>query len=100
MELWADLMTSACGRRRECVTRKLDGMFIILWCCTPFSLLAAWVFGRLKEAIECLKRALITADAHEITINLRLARLHGLLEEHAEAVAYHQRIVEVCQADC
>ncbi|KAG5639394.1 hypothetical protein H0H81_002926 [Sphagnurus paluster] len=55
--------------------------------------------GRLREAVECLKHALIPADPHEITINLKLARLHQALEEHAEAVAYHRRVVEVCQAD-
>jgi len=54
---------------------------------------------RYREAIECLKRALIPADPHEITINLKLARLHRLLDEPAEAVAYHRKVVEVCQAD-
>jgi anaphase-promoting complex subunit 8 len=42
---------------------------------------------------------LIPADPHEITINLKLARLHRLLEEPAEAVGYHRKVVEVCQAD-
>ncbi|KAJ3836499.1 hypothetical protein EV361DRAFT_808896 [Lentinula raphanica] len=55
--------------------------------------------GRLRDAVECLKRALIPADPHEITINLMLARIHRDLNEHAEAVAYHRRVVEVCQAD-
>ncbi|KAF8070499.1 hypothetical protein FPV67DRAFT_1413466 [Lyophyllum atratum] len=55
--------------------------------------------GRLREAVECLKHALIPADPHEITINLKLAKLHRALEEPAEAVAYHRRVVEVCQAD-
>ncbi|TFK44754.1 hypothetical protein BDQ12DRAFT_641682 [Crucibulum laeve] len=55
--------------------------------------------GRLREAVECYKRALIPADPHEITINLKLARLHRNLDEHAEAMAYHRRVVEVCQAD-
>ncbi|KNZ72808.1 Anaphase-promoting complex subunit 8 [Termitomyces sp. J132] len=55
--------------------------------------------GRLREAVECLKHALIPADPHEITINLKLARLHHALEEPAEAVAYHRKVVEVCQAD-
>jgi hypothetical protein len=54
---------------------------------------------RYREAIECLKRALIGADTHEITINLRLAQLHHGLEEYSEAVAYHRRVVEVCQVD-
>ncbi|KIL66252.1 hypothetical protein M378DRAFT_161115 [Amanita muscaria Koide BX008] len=55
--------------------------------------------SRYREAIECLKRALIPADPHEISIFLKLARLHQLLDEQAEAVAYHRRVVEVCQAD-
>ncbi|KAJ3742913.1 hypothetical protein DFH05DRAFT_1498493 [Lentinula detonsa] len=55
--------------------------------------------GRLREAVECLKRALIPADPHEITINLMLARIHRNLDEHAEAVAYHRRVVEVCRSD-
>ncbi|KAF8161139.1 hypothetical protein B0H34DRAFT_699614 [Crassisporium funariophilum] len=55
--------------------------------------------GRLREAVECYKRALIPADPHEITINLKLAKIHRTLDEHAEAVAYHRRVVEVCQAD-
>ncbi|KAG6888244.1 hypothetical protein C0995_009557 [Termitomyces sp. Mi166 len=55
--------------------------------------------GRLREAVECLKHALIPADPHEITINLKLAKLHHALEEPAEAVAYHRKVVEVCQAD-
>jgi anaphase-promoting complex subunit 8 len=55
--------------------------------------------ARPREAVECYKRALIPADPHEITINLKLAKIHRMLEEHAEAVAYHRRVVEVCQAD-
>ncbi|KAJ7579111.1 hypothetical protein C8J56DRAFT_964848 [Mycena floridula] len=55
--------------------------------------------GRPREALECLKRALIPADPHEITINLKLAKIHEDLEEHEESAAYHRRIVEVCQAD-
>ena len=54
---------------------------------------------RLREAIECYKRALITADPHEITLRLKLARVHKNLEEYTEAVAYHRTIIEVCQAD-
>ena len=54
---------------------------------------------RYREAIECLKRALIPADPREITINFKLAKLHQLLDEPTEAVAYHRRVVEVCQTD-
>ncbi|KAF8210340.1 hypothetical protein K438DRAFT_1710994 [Mycena galopus ATCC 62051] len=55
--------------------------------------------GKLREAVECFKRALITADPHEITINLRLANLYGAMQDHTESVAYHRRVVEVCQAN-
>ncbi|KAI0663596.1 TPR-like protein [Cubamyces menziesii] len=54
--------------------------------------------GRLKEATECLRRALIGADPQETTIHLKLAKLHHDLEEFAEAAAYHRRIVEVCRS--
>ncbi|KAI0769713.1 TPR-like protein [Trametes elegans] len=54
--------------------------------------------GRPKEAVECLRRALIGADPQETTIHLKLAKLHSDLGEFAEAAAYHRRIVEVCRA--
>ncbi|KAF7376203.1 Anaphase-promoting complex subunit 8 [Mycena sanguinolenta] len=55
--------------------------------------------GKLREAAECFKRALITADPHEITINLRLANLYNTMQDYPESVAYHRRVVEVCQAN-
>ncbi|KAJ6586986.1 hypothetical protein DFH09DRAFT_1142190 [Mycena vulgaris] len=55
--------------------------------------------GKLREAVECFKRALITADSHEITINLKLANLYDSMQDHVESVAYHRRVVEVCQAN-
>ncbi|KAH7888745.1 hypothetical protein F5I97DRAFT_1855159 [Phlebopus sp. FC_14] len=55
--------------------------------------------GRTRDAVECLKRALLGADPREITINLKLAKLHEELEESAEAMAYHRRIVEVCRME-
>ncbi|KAJ7096257.1 hypothetical protein C8R44DRAFT_371949 [Mycena epipterygia] len=55
--------------------------------------------GKLGEAVECFKRALITADPHEITINLKLANLYDSMQDHVESVAYHRRVVEVCQAN-
>ncbi|KAK7057142.1 hypothetical protein R3P38DRAFT_2839542 [Favolaschia claudopus] len=55
--------------------------------------------GKLREAVECFKRALIMADPHEITINLRLANLYGAMQDYAESSAYHRRVVEVCQAN-
>ncbi|CDO74456.1 hypothetical protein BN946_scf184979.g11 [Trametes cinnabarina] len=54
--------------------------------------------GRMKEAAECLRRALIGADPQETTIHSKLAKLHHDLGEYAEAAAYHRRIVEVCRA--
>jgi anaphase-promoting complex subunit 8 len=54
--------------------------------------------GRLREAIECLKRALLGADANEIAIALKLARLHNDLEETADAVAYHRRVIDISRA--
>jgi anaphase-promoting complex subunit 8 len=56
--------------------------------------------GRLREAIECLKRALLGADANEIAITLKLARLHSDLDETADAVAYHLRVIEISRATC
>ncbi|KAH9482283.1 Anaphase-promoting complex subunit 8 [Psilocybe cubensis] len=55
--------------------------------------------GRLQEAADCYKHALIPADPQEITINLKLAKIYRALEEHSVAVAYHRRVVEVCQAN-
>jgi anaphase-promoting complex subunit 8 len=54
---------------------------------------------RPREAIECLKRALIGADPHETKINIQLAKLHHDLNEFLEAGAYHRRVVEVSIAD-
>lgn len=54
--------------------------------------------GRLREAIECLKRALLGADANEVAITLKLARLHSDLDETADAVAYHLRVIEISRA--
>lgn len=54
---------------------------------------------RLREAIECLKRALIGADPHESSIRTRLAGLHNELSEFAEAASYHKYIVDTLVAD-
>jgi len=54
---------------------------------------------RMRDAVECLKRALLGADARETTINLKLAKLYEELEEPAEAVAYHRRVVEICRGE-
>lgn len=52
--------------------------------------------GRPREAIDCLKRALLSADENEINIHYKLAELYFAIEEPGEAVAYHQRVCEVC----
>ena len=52
--------------------------------------------SRLREAIECLKRALIGADPLETTIHLRLAKLYHDLADFKEAASYHQHIAELC----
>lgn len=57
------------------------------------------VCGRTRDAVECLKRALLGVDARETTINLKLAKLHEELDEPTEAVAYHRRVVEICRAE-
>ncbi|KAJ3547280.1 hypothetical protein NMY22_g1718 [Coprinellus aureogranulatus] len=52
--------------------------------------------GRPREAIECYKRALISSELHETLLCLKLARLHTILDERPEAVAYHKRVIEFC----
>lgn len=55
--------------------------------------------GRLKEAVECLKRALLGADPRETTIHMKLAKLYEELDDQAEAAAYHRRVVEICRIE-
>lgn len=57
------------------------------------------VRDRTRDAVECLKRALLGADARETAINLKLAKLYEELDEPVEAVAYHRRVVEICCAE-
>uniref|UniRef100_A0A0W0FGY6 Zn(2)-C6 fungal-type domain-containing protein n=3 Tax=Moniliophthora roreri TaxID=221103 RepID=A0A0W0FGY6_MONRR len=54
--------------------------------------------GRLREAIECYKRSLISANAQEIHTNLLLANAYWDLEEREESIAYHRRVVDICQS--
>ncbi|KAJ3554079.1 hypothetical protein NM688_g3293 [Phlebia brevispora] len=54
--------------------------------------------GRPREAIECLKRALIGADPSETTIHMRLAKLYHEQGEYAEAAGYHQHNIDVGRA--
>jgi tetratricopeptide (TPR) repeat protein len=80
---------------------------LIVYACSPYDV-RLWQaqgasyqeMGRLREAIECLKRALLGADANEISIALKLAKLHSDLDETADAVAYHQRVIEISRVTC
>lgn len=51
--------------------------------------------GRPQEAIECFKRALLGADANEISIDLKIAKLHDDLGQFAEAASYHMRVIDL-----
>ena len=80
----------------------LDGASLMANICSPYDV-RLWQaqgasyqeMGRLREAIECLKRALLGADANEIAISLKLARLHSDVDETADAVAYHRRVIDI-----
>ena len=91
-------MTYDYGKPKESVMRRYEGM-MTLSTSMLVSFIYIYIILRYREAIECLKRALIPADPREITINFKLAKLHQLLDEPAEAIAYHRRVVEVCQTD-
>ncbi|VDB95278.1 unnamed protein product [Peniophora sp. CBMAI 1063] len=54
--------------------------------------------GRPQEAIECFKRALLGADANEVTIDLKIAKLHDDLGQYAEAASYHMRVIDLSAA--
>lgn len=87
---------SVCGKPKALVTRRLAGAF------DPFlktEALNEVIMQRLKEAVECLKRALLGADPREITIHSKLAKLHEELDEPTEAAAYHRRVVEICRIE-
>ena len=49
---------------------------------------------RFREAIDCFKRALLSADMHDITICDRLARLYNEIDDQNSAAVYHQRIID------
>ncbi|KAI6002699.1 hypothetical protein EDD15DRAFT_2385326 [Pisolithus albus] len=54
---------------------------------------------RTRDAVECLKRALLSAGSQEITLSLKLAKLYEELEEPMEAAAYHKRVVDISRAE-
>lgn len=55
--------------------------------------------GRTRDAVECLKRALLSAGSQEIALSLKLAKLFEELEEPMEAAAYHKRVVDISRAE-
>ncbi|KAI0036954.1 TPR-like protein [Vararia minispora EC-137] len=54
--------------------------------------------GRFREAIECYKRALLGADVNEVTIDLKIAKLHDELGQYMEAASYHRRVIDLSLA--
>jgi hypothetical protein len=54
---------------------------------------------RPREAIECLKRALIATGPHDTSIHLKLAQFHNDLEEYSEAAKYHASVINICSSD-
>jgi len=56
--------------------------------------------NRLREALECFKRALLGTDNNEVTIDLKIAKLHHDLEQYTEAASYHRRIIDLSLASC
>ena len=54
---------------------------------------------RPREAIECLKRALIATGPHDTSIHLKLAQFHNDLEEYSEAAKYHASVISICSSD-
>ncbi|KAL1727367.1 hypothetical protein EV714DRAFT_217412 [Schizophyllum commune] len=55
--------------------------------------------GRLREAVDCLRRVLYVASPHEQFSTLKLASLHRIMGEYREAASYHHRIVQICNAE-
>jgi len=54
---------------------------------------------RHRQAINCLKRALISADHAQSIICLSLATIHRNLGEEEQAIGYHQKVIDYCRAD-
>ena len=54
---------------------------------------------RPREAIECLKRALIATGPHDTSIHIKLAQFHNDLEEYPEAAKYHASVISICSSD-
>ena len=98
-------LLSACNRSTVRTELPLDFVSLMINAYSPYDV-RLWQaqgasyqeMGRLREAIECLKRALLGADANEIAIASKLAKLHNDLEETADAVAYHRRVIDISRA--
>lgn len=84
----------AYGKLRVCAMKKWDG--------TPISFQNIRKLNeciRPREAIECLRRALLGADPADTQITFRLAKLHDEVQDYAPAVAYHQRIIDISTSE-
>ncbi|EJD02696.1 TPR-like protein [Fomitiporia mediterranea MF3/22] len=55
--------------------------------------------GRPREAIECLKRALLGAEDNDVQLCSRLAKLYDEIEDYASAAEYHQRIIDTSERE-
>lgn len=85
-----------CGKHKHHATRKSDGKTTNAG---PVQIAKPFTRRRTPDAIECLKRALLGADTREITINLKLAKLHEEMDESTQAAVYHQKVVESCRLE-
>ena len=85
---------SVYGRDKQRVTRNLEGA---IRGCAIRNLLT-W-YDRPREAIECLKRALIATGPHDTSIHLKLAQFHNDLEEYSEAAKYHSSVISICSSE-
>jgi hypothetical protein len=85
---------SVYGKGRRHVTRNLEGAIRS----HPMRNSLTW-YDRPREAIECLKRALIATGPHDTSIHLKLAQFHNDLEEYSEAAKYHSSVINICSSD-
>lgn len=84
-------MTFAFGKLKACVMKKWAGKFFL----NP-DYLESNSYCSPREAIECLKRALLGADPSDTNILLKLAKLFDEIEEYVAAAAYHQLVIDIC----
>lgn len=86
-------MTLGCGKRKDSVTMNSDGEHT-----RPPAIQLVEKSDRTREAVECMKRALIGADPQDTNILTKIANMFNSEEDYPEAAAYHRRIVEVSRA--